>query len=167
MSSSVVDEKYGALIRSLGVKLREELIDEIFDCLYGLSNVADEQSQTIEKLTGLSKNQALAIKAVSRSPSVRVSELARSMHLNPATMVRILDRLEEQGLIMRTRSLEDRRVVEIALTDRAKEVEQNLLEITHDRIVDRLESTDDRDLVNMLVALHRLSSLLDHPASGF
>ncbi len=38
------------------------------------------------------------------------------MYLHPATVVGIIDRLEVQGLVSRTRSRTDRRVVEIDLT---------------------------------------------------
>jgi MarR family transcriptional regulator, organic hydroperoxide resistance regulator len=147
---------------------REELIGEIFDRLYGLSNIADRQSLDIEKMTGLSKIQALTIKAVSRAPSAHVSELARSMYLNPANMVRILDRLEEQGLITRTRQKKDRRVVEIGLSEKAKDIESTIRNITHDSMMHCLVGAEDRELINMLNALQRLSSLLDavylHPS---
>ena len=141
--------------------LREDLIDEIFEWVYGLSNITDELSREIERSTGLSKNHALTLKAIARSHSVRVSELARSMYLNPATMVRILDRLEEQGLIVRVRSEVDRRGVEIGLTDKAKEVVLVLHTITHDNMMKGLAAMEERDLAGMLVTLHKLSSLLD------
>ena len=138
---------------------REKLNVEIIDCLYGLANITDEQSRKFEKLTGLSKCQALTIKAVSRSTSAQVSELARSMNINPATMVRILDRLEEQGLITRTRSKEDRRVVEIGLTDKAKDIGMILHNIIYDSMMHILVAKDNRELLNMLEVLQSISSL--------
>ena len=45
------------------------------------------------------------------------AELARDAALDPGAMTRALDRLEAKGLVGRMRSLEDRRVVQIALTD--------------------------------------------------
>ena len=136
---------------------RDELIEEIFVCLYGLSNVIDVQSREIKKLTGFSMNVALTIKTVSRSPSVHVSELARSMYLNPATMVRILDRLEEQRLITRMRSKKDRRVVKVKLSENATDVELALRNITHKSLTRCFEATDDSELLNMLKAVQRLS----------
>ena len=49
-----------------------------------------------------------------------VSELARRMYLHPATVVGIFTRLESHGLIKRTRSKEDRRVVWVELTLKGK-----------------------------------------------
>ena len=45
-----------------------------------------------------------------------VATLARGCHLDAGAMTRLLDRLEAKGLCRRTRSLEDRRVVNLELT---------------------------------------------------
>jgi len=42
------------------------------------------------------------------------------MYLHPATVVGILDRLESRGLMKRMRSRDDRRVVNVQLTDDGK-----------------------------------------------
>jgi DNA-binding MarR family transcriptional regulator len=46
-----------------------------------------------------------------------VAELARDCHLDAGAMTRLLDRLEVKGLCKRVRSLADRRVVHIELTE--------------------------------------------------
>jgi len=140
--------------------LRQELIREVFDSLHCLSNVTDEQSREIEKQTGLSRNQTMTVRAVSRSPAIHVSELARIMYLNPATMVRILDRLEEQDLVTRTRSREDRRVVEVRPTEKSGEIELILRNVAHDSLMNGLETTNNDDLAAMLASLKKLSALL-------
>lgn len=45
-----------------------------------------------------------------------VAELARELETDPGAMTRLLDRLEAKGLCRRVRSVEDRRVVNLALT---------------------------------------------------
>ena len=50
-----------------------------------------------------------------------VAELARECHLDAGAMTRLLDRLEAKGLCRRVRSIEDRRVVNMALTDAGRE----------------------------------------------
>src|SRR3954468_5070118 len=48
--------------------------------------------------------------------SATVAELAREMQMDPGAMTRLLDRLEAKGLCKRVRSTDDRRVVNLALT---------------------------------------------------
>lgn len=45
-----------------------------------------------------------------------VAELARCLAMDAGAMTRLLDRLEKKGLCKRTRSVEDRRVVQVDLT---------------------------------------------------
>ncbi len=54
---------------------------------------------------------------LSRGGCDTVAELAREAALDPGAMTRALDRLEARGLVRRGRSQQDRRVVQIALTD--------------------------------------------------
>jgi len=49
-----------------------------------------------------------------------VAELARECQLDTGAMTRLLDRLEAKGLCRRVRSLSDRRVVNIELTDEGR-----------------------------------------------
>jgi len=50
-----------------------------------------------------------------------VAELARECQLDTGAMTRLLDRLEAKGLCRRVRSLSDRRVVNIELTEEGRE----------------------------------------------
>ncbi|MFS2156967.1 MarR family winged helix-turn-helix transcriptional regulator [Pseudomonas sp. Pseusp122] len=45
------------------------------------------------------------------------AELCRSLSLDSGSMTRMLDRLEQKGLLARSRSVEDRRQVRLLLTD--------------------------------------------------
>jgi DNA-binding MarR family transcriptional regulator len=109
-------------------------LSEIIDNLRRVFQVVNEHSKKAEKTTGITGPQLWAIKTIAEKAPIRVSDLAHSMYLNPATVVGILDRLESRGLVHRTRSTKDRRVVTIDLSDqgkalvrRAPEVAQGLL----------------------------------------
>ena len=62
------------------------------------------------------------------------------MYLHPATMVGLLDRLEAKGLLKRTRSDKDRRVVHIDLTEQGNELEINSPEVVQSLLVKGLEA---------------------------
>jgi len=49
-----------------------------------------------------------------------MAALARDQSLDPGAMTRALDRLEAKGLLRRVRSLQDRRVVHLELTDEGR-----------------------------------------------
>lgn len=143
------------------LRTREILIESIADLLHGLSNMFEVQSHEIEKFTGLSKRQALTLNVLSRAPMINVSKLAKSMHLKMSNMVSILDKLEEQGLINRTRSKEDRRVVEIELTEKAKVTEKVMQKIIRNSLIHLFESSDEHDLIEIHKVLQKTASHID------
>ena len=58
-----------------------------------------------------------------------MAELARECLLDAGAMTRLLDRLEAKGLCRRVRSVEDRRVVHIELTDEGRAAARQVPEI--------------------------------------
>lgn len=65
------------------------------------------------------------------------ADLCRGASYDTGSMTRMLDRLEEKQLVKRERSLEDRRVIEICLTDHGCELLPRLREIG-ERVLSRL-----------------------------
>jgi DNA-binding MarR family transcriptional regulator len=55
-----------------------------------------------------------------------VAELARQCQLDGGAMTRLLDRLEDKGLVARVRSSEDRRVVNLELTAAGREAAKQI-----------------------------------------
>jgi DNA-binding MarR family transcriptional regulator len=55
--------------------------------------------------------------AVVEKGSATATDIAARIHLSPSTLVGILDRLEEKGLIQRVRDENDRRRVEVTPTE--------------------------------------------------
>ena len=65
----------------------------------------------------LTHAQWLPLFRLSRGGCDTMAALARDQALDPGAMTRALDRLEAKGLIRRERSVQDRRVVKLALTE--------------------------------------------------
>ena len=120
----------------------------------------NEQSKKVERETGLTGPQLWAIKVIAEAAPIKVSELARCMYLHPATVVGILDRLEGRGLVSRTRSQEDRRVVEIELTGQGKELVAKAPEVAQGLLVRGLEPLPEEKLLHIADGLEQLVSIL-------
>lgn len=68
----------------------------------------------------LTHAQWLPLYRLAKGECDTIAELARGQALDPGAMTRALDRLETKGLIRRVRSLQDRRVVNLELTDEGR-----------------------------------------------
>jgi MarR family transcriptional regulator, organic hydroperoxide resistance regulator len=139
---------------------QSELIADTIDDLRRVFQVIQEHSKLVEHSTGLTSSQLWAIKILAGSAPMMVSELARRMYLHPATVVGILTRLEAHGLIMRTRSEEDRRVVWVDLTPQGKDLVAAAPEVAQGLLVVGMEKTPLSGLKEINKGLKRLVSIL-------
>jgi DNA-binding MarR family transcriptional regulator len=116
------------------------VVAEIIDNVRRVFQVVNEHSKQAERRTGLTGPQLWAIKTIAEESPIRVSDIARRMYLHPATVVGILDRLEQRGLLLRVRSMEDRRVVRVELTRAGEALVRRSPEVAQGLLVSGLES---------------------------
>jgi DNA-binding MarR family transcriptional regulator len=74
-------------------------------------------AETEMRSCGLTAVQWAPLMMISRGGAATAANLARELNTDTGAMTRMLDRLEAKGLLCRTRSSSDRRVVELTLTD--------------------------------------------------
>jgi DNA-binding MarR family transcriptional regulator len=131
------------------MKLKAAMVADIIDDIRRVFQVLTDQSRKIEHETSLTGPQLWVVKILKETSPLKVSELARRMYLHPATMVGLLDRLEAKGLVKRTRSETDRRVVYIDLTQQGRELEINSPEVVQNLLVKGLEALTAQKLKNI------------------
>ncbi|GAC1467714.1 MAG: MarR family transcriptional regulator [Desulfuromonadaceae bacterium] len=122
------------------MKVKPVMVAGIIDDIRRVFQVLTERSRKIEHETSLTGPQLWVVKILKETAPLKVSDLARRMYLHPATMVGLLDRLEAKGLLKRTRSEKDRRVVYIDLTEQGCELEINSPEVVQNLLVKGLET---------------------------
>lgn len=79
-------------------------------------------AETAMRPHGLTSVQWAPLMIISRGGNPTAASLARDLNTDTGAMTRMLDRLEAKGLLLRTRSATDRRVVELTLTDQGREL---------------------------------------------
>jgi DNA-binding MarR family transcriptional regulator len=84
-----------------------------------LNMVSLEVERELEP-SGLTNAQWVPLLKLHMGSASTVAELARECALDAGGMTRLLDRLETKGLLRRVRSSEDRRVVNLELTDEGR-----------------------------------------------
>ena len=146
--------------RSMKVRKKQKAIADIFDNLRRVYQVINEQSKKAKKKTGITGPQLWAIKTIAESSPVQVSELAHKMYLHPATVVGILNRLEEQGLVLRVRTREDRRIVDVNLTPEGKALVVRAPEVAQGLLAAGLEVLPASRLMDIASALDELVQIM-------
>lgn len=88
------------------------------------------------------------------------SELAHKTLRDVTTVSRLIDRLERKGLIARTRTRQDRRIVDISLTATGEETFARLMPITSELIADSLRDIPPSDIEQLVQTLQKISANL-------
>jgi MarR family transcriptional regulator, organic hydroperoxide resistance regulator len=144
----------------------KNLVREINGNLRHLVQLLQTRSKKIRKETGITGPQILAMKTLSDSPGISISELARSVYLHPATVVGIVDRLERRGFVVRKRSKEDRRQVNVKLTAKGSSALRKAPGAAQDSVPGGLETLPDNKLKRLSFNLAQLVRILDLAAKG-
>ena len=137
---------------------KSQKISIIIDNLRRVFQVVHEQSKKVKRETSITGPQIWAIKVIASTSRIRVSDLAKKMYLHPATVVGILNRLETRGLVERIRTKDDRRVVNVVLTEQGMEIVRKSPEVTQGLLIAGLET---RTMKNLDVINEGLSQLVE------
>ena len=137
-----------------------DIVAEIIDNIRRVFQVVNERSKRAEKDTGITGPQLWAIKTIAEFAPIKGAELARRMYLHPTTIVGILDRLEARGLVLKTRSKVDRRIVEVELTEEGKALVSDAPEVAQGMLVRGLETLPNEKLRRISDGLEELVAIL-------
>lgn len=71
--------------------------------------------------SGISHSKASAILVLDSKPNISQKELSWRVHLEPASVVTLIDELEKMDLVKREQIIGDRRKYQVVLTEKGKE----------------------------------------------
>ena len=135
--------------------------DEVLVALRRITRAIDLHSKRLQKESGLTTSQLLVMEAIAKLGNPSPSAIAREIVLSQATVTSILDRLENNGFVIRTRSDEDRRLVRISLTETGQEKVDQAPELLQAGFLKEYRTLPDWQR-NMLVAsLQHIAYMMD------
>ena len=107
-------------------------------------------------LLGVTTAQWRALAWLGHEPGLKQVELAERLDVEPITACRIVDRLEEAGLVERQRDPDDRRAWRLALTEKANPIFTRLGELAEEMATDVFGDMSDEELQGMRGRLARI-----------
>ena len=96
--------------------------------LIASARIIEPWEKFLKTTAGLTNNQLNVLRILRGSHPARLacSEIAERMIARDPDITRLVDRLTRRGLVARLRSRQDRRVVEVAITDKGRELLRTL-----------------------------------------
>lgn len=115
---------------------------------------------------GITSAQWAVLVQVADTPGCTAAALCRRVHYDTGSMTRMLDRLEDKGLIRRARSDNDRRAAYLYLTDTGREVHDQLPGHAARVLNAHFEGFTREEVVTLRGLLDRMLANADRLAAG-
>jgi DNA-binding MarR family transcriptional regulator len=133
----------------------------IFQSLRRIIRAIEIHSQKLSHDHQITGPQLGCLLALKQHGALTTTRLAHTVFLSPSTVVGIVDRLEEKGLVSRLRSTTDRRQVQIGLTEAGNQLADNAPSPLQATLAGGLQNLPALELVSITLALDKLVSLME------
>lgn len=131
---------------------------EFMRLIWGVSHGLQSASKRMGTELGITGPQRLVVRIVGRCPGVSAGQLAEILQLDPSTLTGVLRRLEDRGVLERTRGERDRRQARLRLTPVGRGVDRRhagTVEAAVRRVLSDLERERIAAAADVLRALER------------
>ena len=115
---------------------------------------------------GVTRAQWRALARLSRQDGIRQVDLAEALDIEPITLCRMVDRLEEAGLVERRPDDKDRRAWRLHLTAAAGPLVESLRALADEFLADALEGVGDAEQAAVRNVLARVRANVAAGATG-
>src|SRR5258706_15345136 len=131
-------------------------VDQILEAIIYLYTESRRITKELARRAELTGPQLTVIKMLETVGDLSLSDLSDRIRAQNSTVTGIIDRMEREGLVVRERSTEDRRVVHIKLTSKGEKLAEDIpvepMEIFRNALAG-LSVSEVRDLLKILTKL--------------
>ena len=121
----------------------------------------DLRSRALVTRYGLTGPQLTVLRQLASQDGVSVGELTRAIHLSQATVTGILDRLARRELVRRQRSTQDRRRVQVWLTEAGRKLLDDAPPLLQEEFTEQFENLEDWEQTQILSAIQRVVAMME------
>ncbi len=135
--------------------------EEVLVALRQIIRAIDLHSRQLNKEAGLTGPQLVLMNAIRELGEVTIRQLSIETNMSQATATIIIDRLEGRGLLVRIRSLEDKRKVHALLTQSGLDALDKAPKPLQDRFIHRFQALEEWEKLLLISSVQRISSMMN------
>jgi DNA-binding MarR family transcriptional regulator len=119
-------------------------------------------SRQLAACSNITAPQLICLRAViDNEVPITATAISREMHVSPSTVVGILDRLEDKGLVRRERGREDRRIVFVSATEDGVALARATPSPLQKKLADALNDLPELEQATITLSLERIVGLIE------
>lgn len=136
------------------------------DCIASItSRSAKKLADCFEKRLNyynITRTQWIALYYISINNMITQKQLADKMYLKEPTVVRMLDKMELIGWVIRVNSEDDKRIKLLSLTDKGQKIETEMLDIAEKFRNDVISDISPEELESYKLVLNKMLSNIEN-----
>jgi DNA-binding MarR family transcriptional regulator len=134
---------------------------QVLQALRRIMRATDLYSKSLAAEHQLTVPQLLCLLAIYQEEPLTATSIAKRVHLSASTVVGILDRLGAKGLVVRERGTEDRRIVNVTLSEKGRGVAGSAPSPLQERFVRAFGKLRREEQESIAAALQRIVELME------
>jgi len=134
---------------------------QIFKAIRRIVRAIDLRSREVARASGLTIPQIVVLQGVHDLGEVTTKALSDHADLSSATVVTILDKLEEKKLVERYRSPTDRRIVHTKLTAAGTTAVASLPGLLHDEFEAKFATLPPKERQRLVITMSEVAEMLN------
>jgi len=138
-----------------------DLVKQIIFQIRRLTQAKELYTKELNKKYQVSASQLNSLIALYEQGSLPPSQIARHIMVKSSTVTGIIDRLEQKGLVTRSRTSPDRRVITVELTEPGRTLAENAPPPIQQKVVEGLERLPKSEMEKIVLGLNMLTQMLD------
>ena len=150
-------------LSSTNDELAQKQADEIIEIFRSIKKASSSKFEKSAKKYGFTAPQLGVIFHLHMMPSITLQALSEHMSLTKSTVSGIVDRLEKQGVVTREIPKDNRRIVELSITEEFKknnDICSIKKKFVSDLLSDSLKNTNPEEVEKIIYGLRQFSILL-------
>ncbi len=143
----------------------QQLVEPVFihitKRLRQIAHATNKHSKYLQEKYHITVPQIICLREIYEHGPISFSALTKIVALNNSTVTGIIDRLERQELVQRTRTSLDRRQIHIKITGKGVDFLQETPPPISNTLIDGLKQYSDEEINRIIWAIDQVALLLD------
>jgi len=142
-------------------QITERIDLRVLSAIRRIIHSVDLYSRELATRTRITTPQLVCLITIAERGAMTATTISREVFLSPSTVVGILDRLEEKGLVKRERVSKDRRVVTVTITEEGRRIAKSAPSPLQHRLTEALSVLPLSEQTAIAMTLERVVNLME------
>ncbi len=136
-------------------------IDSSLIALRRIVRATELFGREIRQTTGVTPAQFRVLQIISEQGYATAKAISLRMRVSQGTITSLVDKLVRDGLVVREKSNQDRRQINITLTDKGSQILAEAPDPLQQRFVRKFNAMEDWEQAMLVASLERVAAMLD------